>query len=126
MAAAGYGDELTVESVWSTEWSTTQFNFVNVIIGTEFNFYITGDGNTDITDTKVTSMLKQTTHKLFGYWSAIIKTNDVGDPWAWVRNWLDEVDFSVRYKNLIKMAQRILYPPIASVGNLSVGLKDYE
>lgn len=122
MTVAGYGNEETVESVWSTPWSTTQFNHVNVIIGTEFNFYITGDGNTDITDTRVTSMLKQTTHKLFGYWNATIKTNRVTKPWNWIQIWLAEADFSVRYENLIKIARNVLYPPIASVGNLKVGL----
>lgn len=122
MAAAGYGDRTTIESIWSTTWNATQFMYVNVIIGTEFNFYITGDGNTDITDTKVKSMLTQTTHKLFGYWNAIIKTNGVVNPWDWIQIWLSEADFSVRYKSLIKIARDVLYPPIASVGNLNVGL----
>lgn len=109
MASAGYAVETTVESVWSHTWDTTQFDFVNVIIGTEFNFYITGDGDTDVTDSKVTGMLKQTSHKLFGYWNALIKTNDVVNPWDWIQIWLAEEDFSVRYRNLIKNAQDILY-----------------
>ena len=115
MASSGYGVETTVESIWSKAWDTTQFDFVNVTIGTEFNFYITGDGNTDITNTKVTSMLKETTHKLFGYWNALIKTNNVHDPWGWIQIWLAEADFSVRYRNLIKNAQDILYPSIEMV-----------
>ena len=108
MAAAGYGVELTVESIWATGWDTTQFGYINVIIGTEFNFYITGDGDTDIVDTKVTGMLKETTHKLFGYWNAMVKSSAVVNPWNWVHVWLNEIDFAERYKNLITKAKNIL------------------
>lgn len=109
MASAGYGVEATVESIWAAVWNTTQFDFINVLIGTEFNFWITGDGDTDITDAKVTGMLKQTTHKLFGYWNALIKSSAVTNPWDWVHMWLSEIDFSIHYKNLIRTARDILY-----------------
>lgn len=112
MAAAGYGVEVTVESIWSTTWDTTRFNFINVLIGTQFNFWITDDSETDITDAKVTEMLKQETHALFAFWNAITKIESTNNPWdfisVWINDHLSGDDFYRRYRLLIEKCARML------------------
>ena len=111
MAAAGYGTKATVESIWSSIWDTTQFNHINKLIGTKFNFYITGDGGTDITDSEITTMLESETHELFAFWNAKIKTSAVDRPWDWIRVWFEQSlsgnKFYNKYSILIIQAQSI-------------------
>ena len=108
MASAGYGTETTVESIWSANWDTAQFDHINKLIGTEFNFYITQDGGTDITDTKVTTMLAAQTHKLFARWNALIKSSAVVNPWDFINILISEMDFEREFKSVIEGAKTIL------------------
>ena len=112
MVSSGYGTEATVESIWSTLWDTTQFGHINVIIGTKFNYYITDDGATDITNTAVTTMLAAETNELFALWNSMIKESAVTNPWDFIRLWMDQHlsgdKFYRRYSILIKKAQQIL------------------
>jgi len=109
MASSGYGVETTVESIWSTTWDTAQFDFINILIGTEFNFYITGDAATDITSTKVTEMLKAQTHRLFARWAALISSSKPTDPWSFIGALLSELNFKREFRDVIKTSQDILY-----------------
>lgn len=112
MASLGYGVETTVESIWSTFWDTTKFNFINVLIGTQFNFWITDDAGTDITDTEVKEILKQETHALFAFWNAITKIESTSNPWEFISVWMNDYlsgdDFYRRYRLLIEKCARIL------------------
>ena len=112
MASSGYGVEATVEGIWNTLWVTAQFDFINALIGTQFNFWITDDGGTDVTDTKVKEILKAETHVLFAFWNAIIKIEGVNNPWnfisVWINDHLSGDDFYRRYKLLIEKCARIL------------------
>jgi hypothetical protein len=108
VASAGYGTETTVESIWSANWDTTQFDHINKLIGTEFNFYITQDGGTDIIDTKVTTMLAAQTHKLFARWNALIKSSAVVNPWDFINILISEMDFKREFNDVIEAAKIIL------------------
>ena len=112
MASSGYGTEATVESIWSAAWDTTQFDNINALLGTKFNFWITGEGDTDITNTGIVAMLAAETHELFALWNSMIKETAVTDPWDFIRLWNDEHltgdRFYERYFNLIKKCQDVL------------------
>ena len=112
MVSSGYGDEGTVESIWATEWDTTQFDNINVVLGTQFNFWITEDGDTDIVDSAITSMLKQETHILFAFWKGMIKISAVTNPWDFINVWINDHlsgdDFFRRYETLIGKCKTIL------------------
>ncbi|BDI54969.1 MAG: hypothetical protein QIT40_gp11 [Lokiarchaeia virus VerdaV4] len=101
-----------MQSTWAATWDTTQFNHINITIGTQFNFWITDDSATDITDTAIIDMLKQETHILFGYWNAIIKSSAVEKPWDFIMVWLSENlsgdQFYKQYFKLIKKCREIL------------------
>ncbi len=113
MASAGYGIELTVEGIWDKLWDTDQFGFINILLGTQFNFWITNDGATDITNTKIKPMLEAETNILFAYWRAIVKIETVTAPWefinVWIRDNLQGDKFFYFYQRLIKTCQDILY-----------------
>jgi hypothetical protein len=117
MASSGYGTETTVESIWSSTWDTTQFDHINKMLGSMFNFWITDDTATDITDTQVVGMLAAETHILFGMWNAIIKMSAVTNPWDFIRVWMyDNLagnKFYEFYSILIKKCQEILYGRIS-------------
>lgn len=112
MTSEGYGTKATVQSVWKATWDAAQFNLINTIIGTQFNFWITGDAATDITDTEITEILKQETHILFGYWSALVKSSGYDRPWdfimVWIRENLSGDQFRNQYYNLIKKCREII------------------
>ena len=82
-------------------------------MGTEFNFWITEDGATDITNTAITTMLAAQVHKLFAYWNAIIKIETVSNPWDFIMVWINDNimgdNFYYKFEKLIKKAQDILY-----------------
>lgn len=111
MVSSGYGTEATVESIWAVAWDTTQFGNINVVIGTMFNFWITGDGGTDITETKITTMLAAETHILFAYWNAMVKESAITNPWEFINQWiqvhLSGDKFYQHYANLIEECKLI-------------------
>lgn len=112
MASAGYGDETTWESIFNvtaTAVDATRFGHLNVYIAQQFNFYITGDANTDIADTKVTPMLASTTHMLI--WEVYLeaKSANFANPWDQMTVSLGRIDFYRRFRTLIKYSQDILY-----------------
>lgn len=76
-------------------------------IGEQFNFYITGDAGTDITDTRVTGMLASQTHNLI---FELFLTSKAGKFHSWDNIFLQllQIDFVARYFNLIKQARIIL------------------
>ena len=57
-------------------------------------------------------MLAAETHKLFGYWNALIKSSAVNRPWEWIQVWLNDNlegdDFFRRYRLLIEKCKNIL------------------
>jgi hypothetical protein len=112
MAAAGYGDETTWESIFNvptTDVDSTRFGNLNIHIGRKFNFYITGDSETDIVDTKVTGMLAAETHQLILELYLESKAVKHVQPWDAALIEMGKVDFHARYRKLIRTAQQILY-----------------
>jgi len=112
MAAAGYGTETTWESIFdvpAAKVDATRFGHMNVHIGRKFNFYITGDSETDITVTTITGMLAAETHELIHELYLEAKSSAVTNPWDFMAMKLNKIPFYRRYYQLMKRAQDILY-----------------
>jgi hypothetical protein len=90
VVSSGYGVEATVESIWDTEWVTARFDFINIALGTRFNFWITGNAATDITDTKVVKLLEVESNDMFAYWAALAKVEKTVNPWDFIQIWMKE------------------------------------
>lgn len=90
MVSSGYGVEGTVESIWNTAWETIRFDFINIELGTRFNFWITGDAATDITDSKVVKLLEVESNGMFAFWNAMAKIEKTVNPWDFIDIWMKE------------------------------------
>lgn len=88
MTSSGYGVEATVESIWNTAWATARFDFINIALGGRFNFWITGDAGTDITNVLITDLLEVESNDLFAYWNAIAKVEKTVNPWDFIQIWM--------------------------------------
>ena len=112
MAVAGYGVEATVESIWDHAWATARFDFINIAIGTRFNFWITGIAQTDITDTSVAALLAVETNDMFSYWNALAKIEKTTQPWdfisLWFQNHFQGDGFRNYFRDTIKKCQELL------------------
>jgi len=82
---------------------------MNVHIGTQFNFWITGDSATDIADTKVTHMLAAITHQLIFELYMNARSSKLFSRWDVALSDMGRINFKYRYKDLIKECQDILY-----------------
>ena len=111
MAAAGYMTETDTESIWKATLDTTRFDLINVRLGELLNFEVTGDASTDVTDAKVTPVLKQISEEML--FEMINTSKGVGEsvPWNVASMMIASVFNRMigNYWRTIKKIQDVLY-----------------
>ena len=87
MASAGYMTELDTESIWNLgDFDTTRFGKINVRMGEILNFTVRTDmdSQTDITDTKIKSILEHLSEEGFNLLVASAKASKFNNPWDFI------------------------------------------
>jgi hypothetical protein len=102
MAASGYATESDVESIWDDTFDTTRFDKLNKHIGRKFNFWITGETGTDITDTDITEILAAETTDLILYYYSIAKERKVADPWDFINIAISKLAMGDNFKRYFR------------------------
>ena len=88
MASSGYIDsETDMESIWDMTIPTARFALINVQMGEILNFLVRPDkdSQTDITDTKITSILKHISEEALMELLQASKSNKNTDPWLFIQ-----------------------------------------
>ena len=101
MASTGYMTEADMESIWDFQIATAKFALINTRMGEIINFHVRKDrdAQTDITETKVTPILKQLAEEALIELLSSAKTIDHPIPVEYVTSHAVSVMSSVIRKN---------------------------
>ena len=86
MVSSGYMTEVTFEGIWGATISTAQFDLINIRLGGIFNYLLTRDGATDITDTAVLIMIIEMSEEALMQILQGSKSNKFTDVWRFIQS----------------------------------------
>lgn len=108
MAAAGYMDEIDVESIWKSDWDTVRFDLINVRIAEMLNFLVNGDATSQVTSTAVKPILEQISEEILLDLNMASKGSKFKNPWDFILANVSKIDWKYYDTYLLKKVREKL------------------
>ena len=108
MAAAGYMTIGDVQSIWTSQWDATRFNFINIRIAEMLNFLVHGDSTTNVTNTGCLPILEQISEEILLELEMAAKATGTNNPWNFIQARISKMDWRYYDNYLLKKVRQKL------------------